>query len=281
MAEDVGAGTLSWGPQGDRVLVGSLESIFTSGKRVREPRGVLSPAISYPTGRSIVYISADHRLRKVPATGGSPIDISFLSRHDEVVYHPAGTHIAVVGKAKDGTYGIWRATNLGKDPQPLTRAETARRLYSLTYNNDGTLYFAADHRDHFDVHSLRPDNNIDTEYSGQRSVTSIVPSPFDIDRLAYGTGSCETRTNTRIRLMAVVRNLGGRLGRNSTRPAGWLPDGRLVVLARAHGCDGPADVYLWSPKKTTRVATNAERTAVRAALPPPPPPPGPPGEANA
>jgi hypothetical protein len=93
---------------------------------------------------------------KVDAFGEEPYDISFLADHDEVVYHPAGTHVATTGTDGDGTYGVWLATNLGEEPQLLAIGEDARRIFSLGFRHDGTtLYYAAEHDDRYDVHALR------------------------------------------------------------------------------------------------------------------------------
>jgi hypothetical protein len=214
---------------------------------------------------------------KIDTVGTGLEEISFLSRVDDVIYHPAGTHLAVVGEGPGRSYGIWLATNLGGKPRQLARAETARRVYSLSYAANGFLAFAADHRDHFDVHWLAPSGQIETAHSGPELVDDVVASPFS-DSVAYRMGVCSGSTATHAWVSRADRALGGPLAGLSTEPVGWLPDGRLVVLARPRGCEGPADVYVWSESGSPLVVHGADRAAVRAVLPPPPP--GAPGEAK-
>ena len=101
---------LEWGPRADRVHFGDLRR--SDGTRVISHAGLTqSVAWSRPTGSSIVYVSGGGRasrglLMKLDAFGAEPSDISFLADHDEAVYHPAGTHVAVTGTARDGTYGL-------------------------------------------------------------------------------------------------------------------------------------------------------------------------------
>ena len=272
---------LVWGPQGDRLHFGDL--------RRYEGDGVVSlddtaESISWsrPTGRAIVYIS-DGRLMKVDAFGDQPQDISFLADHDEVVYHPAGTHIAVTGTADDGTYGLWLATNVGKEHQLLAIGEDARRIFSLSFAHDGaTLYYAAEHEDRYDVHSLRlalkdeegriRDAELGTLDSAPTEMGDVVASEFTADFVAYSVGSCEEGKSTRV-WHGAVTELGGELAGLSTDPVGWLPDGQLLVLARPSGCEGDGTLYAWSDGEATRLIEGVTAAGVRAVLPPPPPPP--------
>ena len=198
-----------------------------------------------------------------------------------MTYHPAGTHLAVVGEGPGKPYGIWLVTNLGQKPRQLARAETARRVYSLSYAQAGFLAFAADHGDHFDVHWLAPSGQIETAHTGPEPVDDVIASPYT-DSVAYRMGSCEGSTSTGAWVHRADQTVRGPLAGRSTEPAGWLPDGRLAILARARGCEGPGDLYLWAPDTNTfaLVAHGADRAVVRAVQPPPPPSPGAPGEAK-
>lgn len=99
---------LEWGPEADRLHLGDLRRFGRTETSVLDD-DVESVAWSRPTGKSVVYI-AQGRLMKVDAFGQEPYEISFLEDHDEVVYHPAGTHIAVTGTDSEGVYGLWLAT---------------------------------------------------------------------------------------------------------------------------------------------------------------------------
>lgn len=49
-------------------------------------------------------------------------------------------------------------------------------------------------------------------------------------------------------------------------PVGWLPDGRLALLARADNCHGSGDFLLWKPgdSRTTVFASGVSGAAIRA-----------------
>ncbi|HEV8681233.1 MAG TPA: hypothetical protein VGS09_00445 [Actinomycetota bacterium] len=272
---------LDWGPEGDRVSFGDL--------RRYEGEGVVSLddvsesiAWSRPTGRAIVYVS-EGRLMKVDAFSDEPADISFLADHDEVVYHPAGTHVAVTGTAEDGTYGLWLATNVGKDVQLLAIGEDARRIFSLSFAHDGTtIYYAAEHDDRYDVHSLRlalqdkkgatRDAELGRLDTASTEMGDVIASEFISENVAYTVGSCEEGNTTRV-WDGAVTELAGELKGLSTEPVGWLPNGELLVLAREAGCEGEGTLYAWRSGQATRLVPGVSAAGVRAVLPPPPDPP--------
>jgi hypothetical protein len=279
---------LEWGPVADRVLFGDLRR-SDGEKTYKIDDEAESVSWSRPTGKSVVYIS-NGRLMKVDAFGEKPFDISFLDEHDEVVYHPAGTHIAVTGTDKDGTYGVWLATNLGKEPQLLAIGEDARRIFSLAFSHDGTtLYYAAEHDDHYDVHALRlalsddqgeiRDARLDTLDSSDGPMGDVVVWEFTFadeeaaGRVAYTTGTCEEGKTTHVWWAGKKTELGGTLAGYSTEPIGFLPDGRLVVIAR-EGCASKGTLFTWTKEETKRIVGGATVAAVRTILPDPPGPPG-------
>ena len=276
-----GTADVEWGPQGDRLHFGDLRR-FDGEQIVVLEDEAQSIAWSRPTGTSLVYVS-DGRLMKVDAFGEEPIDISFLAEHDEVAYHPAGTHVAVTGTADDGTYGVWLATNVGEDAQLLAIGEDARRIFSMSFAHDGTtLYYAAEHEDRYDVHSLRMalqdevgdirDAELGTLDSASAEMGNVIASEFNDSSIAYTVGSCEEGKKTRV-WTGSVTELGGELARFSTEPVGWLPNGDLLVLARSSGCEGEGTLYAWRTDETTALAANVSAAGVRALLPPPPDPP--------
>jgi hypothetical protein len=281
---------IEWGPQADRLHFGDLRRY--DGGRIASLSGeTQSVAWSRPTGSSIVYVSGGGRdsrglLMKVDAFGAEASDISFLADHDEAVYHPAGTHLAVTGTARDGTYGLWLATNLGEERQLLAIGEDARRIFSLSFSQDGTrIYYAAEHDHRHDVHSLRlaledsegriRNAELKTIQSAPTAMADVIAPLRGSHRIAYSVGSCEEKKMTRVWNGAVVE-LGGRLVDQSTEPIGWLPGGELLVLARADGCSGPGSLYAWQVRadRITPLADGVVAAAVRSVLPPPPPPPG-------
>jgi hypothetical protein len=237
--------------------------------------GARSIEWSRPTGKSFVYISADgSHLLKRTSRGLDERNISFLRRHDQVAYHPAGTHIAVSGLSLDDppVYGLWLATNLGQDVRPLVRGESVNRIGSFALFHDGTVAFTADHGDHWDVH-LASASDVGTIATGPGPYGRIVASEFKAGLFAYQEGSCDKGFKTRI--SGVPESLNGVVGSGSTAPAGWLPDGSLLLIARPSGCAGAGDLLRWSAGHTTVIARNVTDAAVRSVAPPPPDPPVP------
>jgi hypothetical protein len=278
LVDNVYAKGLSWGPAADRVLFGGLDGIRKTGARTpkRDDESAADVAISHPAGKSIIYTSPDGaHLYKVRYAGGPREDISFLKRHDEVVYHPAGTHVAVVGIGDNEgkpEYGIWQATNVGRDAKPLAIAETAKHISSLTYGNDGTLYFAADHGGRFHIHAFRQDGGgLEVLATTTQPVGNLVASPFaDASReLAYREGDCDGQFRTRI----IHPKAGKRDAIADARPLGWLTRDALLVVRGASACKGSGDLLVWTPDRTTLLVNAVDLGAVRTAWPAPPQPP--------
>lgn len=298
LLDEVPTGLLAWGGEADRVLLAAVEpaadvhryvpsafETFIGAERgASRASPLLSPRWSRPKGESVVYIE-DGQLLKQPARGGNVRDISFLKKHDEVVYHPAGTHVAVIGEDRDAFYGIFLASNIGGDPQPLVEVTDARRVFDLAFTHDGrSLYYVADHGTRFDVHRvgvpggepIDSEDALETLDSADAVIANVFLSDFRRDLLAYQVGRCNDRVATRVYRGGDVFDLGTDFSRRSTQPAGWLKDGRLLVLVRERGCSGPADLYLWDRgSKPLLFVRGVDQAAVREKLPPPPEPPEP------
>ena len=127
-----------WGGDADRLFVATSTGarvLFDEGHRDLSPSDVspIAFGLSRPVGESVLFTSGDkRRLYKIPAAGGDTQDISFLRRHEEVIYHPAGRHILAVGVDRSGTYGIFVANNEGTEANLLVLSEDAKRVFSLT-----------------------------------------------------------------------------------------------------------------------------------------------------
>lgn len=289
LAKVAGGDRIDWGGEGDRAVVSLSGSeprvIFPSSDYVLSTGETDARAfgLSRPRGTSVLYGSADsRRLYKIPSNGGRVEDISFLERHDEAIYHPAGEHIFVVGEDRRGRYGIFLATNLGTDPQLLVIGEDARRIYSLTFSLSGVLYYAAEHDDRHDVHglSLSPTgtgkvdtSGLKTFYSSPDPIARVVVSQFyESGRFAVeveGNSSegCPSET-----LVWVNRSKTISVPDRPSRPVGWLPNGSLLYVALGTACDA-AELYTWGGKRSLLVADDVQAAAVRGRFPPPPNPP--------
>jgi hypothetical protein len=281
----------AWGGSGDRFFValsGSRSRVLFRDRDVTLTPGVMQPlpyGLSRPRGLSTLFASANRRhLYKMPTQGGPLEEISFLKRHDEAVYHPAGEHIAVVGEAHDGTYGIFLATNLGTEPQLLVVGEDAKRIYSLSFAQSGFLYYAAEHEDHHDVHgvSLFPAGEGDvgtsklrTYFSTPDTITKVVSSPFVNDgKLAIQVASGEDDCPSQIVLYSRRDKAEGFpfSGDISTAPVGWLPNGDLAFVTLDEECD-TKDLYAFHGFDSSLLVEGADAVAVRGILPPAPGPP--------
>jgi hypothetical protein len=257
---------MAWGGAGDRLLLPPT-SVFLGEQRLSAGVGPNAIAIlSRPNGTSVLAVGQDHHLRKHPLAGGPFSDISFLARTDEAIYHPGGRFIAAVGVDRAGNYGISIATNQGKDPHKLAEAESAKRIYSLAFSQDGErLYFLADHGDHGDVHTLDlRAGALSTLFTDPTPFEHLVTSPFT-RAAAISTHDCVDVLN------GLGVHPGPKLAAHSLDPVGFLADGRLVLLARTKGSTGPADVYVLGPgaPDPPPITRAVESVAIRQPLPPP------------
>jgi hypothetical protein len=250
---------------------------------------------SRPTGASLIRITRDGRLEKRSLEDGSVTDISFLAHHDDVAYHPAGTHLAVSGEAEDGSYGVYITTNVGTEPQLLARGEESRYVDQLVFSEGGrSLYFVADHGKKVHLHrlSLNPPSEGDTgtvqevefdTLSVADSISNLVVSPFTPpDAIAWTeNGDCAAGQPSRLRSEGTGTiaepHIPADLMDRSIVPIGFLPSLRLVVHARSTGCSTaqPGEIYVLGRSGAPTFIEDQEVAAasVRLAHGPPPPPP--------
>jgi len=238
---------VQWSATGDRFL--TADNVIT-GSQGGEPSGVAATdtdvSWSAPTGKALISIdpASQHLIWHSNATGETK-DISFLARTDEAVYHPAGKGIAAVGMAEDGTYGIWLASNRGSDRQLITRIDDPTTPAShLSFSADGRALFFI----HRAVHSLVLDGLYLTELGAEgRQEDNLVVSNVDM-AWANTTGACDTSGSV-IANGADLRAEPGSPFADRTQtlqPVGWLAGARLIVAVRPTGCEGPADVWMWT-----------------------------------
>lgn len=279
---------LAWGPQAERVLVAPDFAVLPSGREIAPFDTERGASWSKPTGKSILAVTADGRLLKRRTIAPEGVDVSFLRRHDEATYHPAGLHIISVGVDDDGTRGLFMATNQGKDVKQLVIGEDARRVYSVVAHSSGaTVMFVADHGSYRDVHLLHLDSlELSTLYKTNDQVVGIVePAGEGPDAIAVQLGSCDGRTSAVV--VHVDTNDIDRVAEpaagGSIQPVGWLPGDELAVVVRKRGCEGSGDLYIArrSPpnteqesvrfaQRTDLLARDVQAAGVRVVAPPPP-----------
>ncbi|MGH2757749.1 MAG: hypothetical protein ACRDI3_08175 [Actinomycetota bacterium] len=272
----------SWNAGGDRVIVddralskdGSITSRLTD-------KGNEEAIWSRPTGTSVVWITKEGRLMKRSSLGGKATDISFLARHDDVTYHPAGEHIATTGLKENGDYGLYLATNVGTEPKLLARGEEARLIISLRFDEDGrTLYYNARHGPrNWHLHSLSigPDPFLDTLDKGAFPFEYVL-TPFQPNAIAWlSPGDCAAGDPGMFKAPFAKLQIPDDLRATNLHPVGWLPNGKIVVRAASTGCSTaqPGDVYVLSRKAPVLIdRENYGNVSLRVKMPPPPPPPG-------
>ncbi|MCU1398665.1 MAG: hypothetical protein JWN62_1774 [Acidimicrobiales bacterium] len=244
-------GPVSWSSDAGRVLLDPATTA-TAAAGVT-PTGFdssnLTVSLSAPTGTATIGIDpTTHRLMH-RGTNGSLTDISFLERTDEAAYYPSGKRIAAVGVDANGGYGIWLSTNVGKDPKEILSVEDpSTPVTNLSWSSDGRILRFI----HGFVHELVIDGLQLFEVGlADRQEANLVVSKVD-NATAWTTGPCDA-TGT-------VRTAGESLGNDvrsapgspfagspmTVQPVGWLSGSRLVIAARAVGCSGPADLWIWT-----------------------------------
>jgi hypothetical protein len=257
---------MRWSATGERVLLDPATIEGADGSRA-SGFAAANQTVSWsaPEGKAIISIdAATHHLIWHSSTSNNTQDISFLARTDEAVYHPAGKGIAAVGLAEDGEYGIWLASNRGENRRLITRIDDPNTPPTdLAFSADGlSLQFI-----HRAAHRLMLQGLILEEVGveGRQEDNLTVSTVESVD--AYTTGPCDgtgsiIANGTDLRTAAGSPFAGGT---TTLRPVGWLNNLRLVIAARAVGCDGPADVWIWSSPTNTfePVGANVSSIAVR------------------
>lgn len=277
-----------WGGLGDRLFlqtstggrVAFSDEVFPVSPDDTDP---VAYGLSRPTGTSVLFTSGNKRhLYKISANGKDQEDISFLRRHDDVVYHPAGMHIVAVGVDEDGTYGIHIATNAGKERHLLVLSEDAKRVYSLSFSSSGELFYAAEHENRYDVHSVAlqggPTGDVlagglGTHYTSDFPITKAVVSQFRPSPIAIQVGtsvgnSCPGETLVSKGRKTTVLEAG-----LPTEPVGWLPNGDLAYVSLDQSCDISQALHVWDGEEEHLVVEAPTAVAIRGILPDPPDPP--------
>lgn len=271
----------AWNGSGDRVIVGgrALSSDLTGTRRLAD-----EPSLEWsrPSGTSVVWVDDDGHLMKRSSFGGKAIDISFLARHDDVTYHPAGTHIATSGQRSDGSYGLFLATNVGTEPKLLARGEKARFIGNLAFAEDGRLlYYSARHGPkNWHLHRLLIGQKASLQTIARRSTDfDYVVSSLDPWLVAWSVmGDCAAGKPGILRTGYRKLEIPDELRDTNLRPVGWLSHSKLVVTSSLISCStaAPQDVYVLSRKQApVLIAEETGASAgIRMKMPRPPPPPG-------
>jgi len=266
--------SLLWSPDGERFIEGA--NIHDSSGTTELPNEAAGGGWTRPTGQGIFYVT-DSGLYKWK--NGRVEDISFLATHRAAAYHPAGTHIAVVGAVDTtpgGLRGLFLSTNRGTEGDLIAADEDAV-LSSPAFDTDGLPLFIAQHSDRWDLHRVVPVPEGGLEVidvaSGTRPLDLVTPSVFFGGDLAWVEGSeegCGPEARTQI-LGFQSPELG-----YASIPLGWVSPGVLVVEEFPGGCDQQFDLVTWTigPEVQRNVVwSGVDAAALRLIYPDPPPPP--------
>lgn len=274
-------GHIAWNGPGDRVIVGgrALSRDLTGTRRLASEASI---EWSRPSGTSVVWIEDDGHLMKRSSLGGKAMDITFLARHDDVTYHPAGTHIVTSGLKQNGNYGLFLATNVGAEPKLIAKGEKARFITNLRFAEDGRiLYYTARHGpSNWHLHRMQIGAEASLETISKRETDfHYAVSPSDPFQFAWFVpGDCVAGEPGTFRTNYPKLQIPDDLRDSDLRPVGWLSPGRLVVTSSPISCStaAPRDVYVLrrAADPVLIVEEVGSTTAVRLKMPKPPPPPG-------
>jgi hypothetical protein len=224
---------------------------------------------SRPDSQFVLFVAQDGSvLEKVAVDASGREDISFLRRHDEAVYHPAGREIAVIGEPQDEPYGIFIVDEEGRQSHRIVKSDIEDEFYALTYSADGnTLYYVRDLHDQFELHSIPVVTN-----GGAPEPTTMFTSdkPFRpyvstySDQIAVREGDCETGFET-----SIIEGGGATpvADDGHSQPIGWTSDGQLVTAVAEDLCvmGRKIDLYIGDAEERDLLVQGVYEAAVRPA----------------
>ncbi len=276
-------GPFTWGPLGDRALLGGLQMEQIGGRQLH-PATSLQPMASswgHPMGLAVVFVSQDGAALDKAYPGKKTIDdISPLATaggatYKSVVYHPSGLALAFVATSKSGD-AIWLSSNLGEHPQKLVFSEGGTTFGPLDFSSDGlTLAYGAEHPNGRPaVHTIDITNPTEAPLVWEGDAGEHIQSLFEQPRTAHFVAATLGSSCSDAR--AVILSGGNATTAipdepRPTRSAGWLD--RSHVLVAAGGCGEKLDISSVDVNTlaVVPIATGVDVAAVRTPAPTPAP----------
>ena len=274
-------GPFTWGPLGDRVLLGGLHLEAIGGQTLQAPLDVQPgpSAWGHPMGTAVAFVSGDGmELDKRYLDQKGIVDISPLHgvSYLSVTYHPSGLALAFVAE-REGRQSIWLSSNLGEDPRRLVFSKEGTEFGALEFSADGrNLVYAAQHADgHPEVLALDLANRSFIRWlwrgdPGQQVLSVFQPPSRSGRFLGFTLGtSCDDGS-------AVVRGPDRKLipvlpdASQPSRVLGWLD--RTHVLVGAGGCGEQLDLSAFDVRTEASVPLVSGVTAAASRAPAPPAP---------
>jgi hypothetical protein len=143
-------GPFTFGPQGDRVLLGGLQVEGLTSAAPTWPGVHSSPSVfdwGHPLGLAIVYATGSGEPQKRFMDDGHVERLSTLPKgsYEAIAYHPSGLALGFIVD-EGARQGIWISSNEGKEPQRLVYSRPETVFSSLAFSADGqTLWWIAQH----------------------------------------------------------------------------------------------------------------------------------------
>ena len=268
-AEDVGP--VSWGPRGDRVLLGNRTFVVNDTRNDTGFDGTDVVTWSAPKGTALLRL--DPAAKKVAKRNNldNTVTTSFdVEEADDALYHPAGKAVVFVGRpTTESQYGIWLMSNEGERPQIITVGEDAKRIRLLGWSGGGSsLRFWAEHFDGTThVHQLQlpgltiQDGNVD---GGSTVLADVQRNHPD----AVITGNCQDHSLS-VKMPGFLGSVDAwPLKQRDVRILSVDDDNQVITVAtRDAACDGPEDIWRWErrsdPLAPKRVARGVLGVSVR------------------
>jgi hypothetical protein len=242
-------GPFTWGPQGDRVLLGDfqIEGLDPEAPTLAAPS---PPPVTFdwghPIGVAIVFTStASKAPEKLFTEDGHVEGLPGLpsGRYLQIAYHPSGLALGFILQRGD-KQSIWISTNEGQDPQRLVFANPGTRFTSIAFSPDGKqLWWTAEHSGvpvlhRMDLGNRSTFNDVWQGASGSTAGDLRIAPDGLLKSLNVGT-TCANR-----QALVVAGGSASRAMPFETRPTtalGWLDDS--TVLVAAGGCDQPTELF--------------------------------------
>lgn len=276
-----------WSPPATQALLGG-GSVVTAEGTVKASGFLATNADvewSYPTGKRLMAATAKGELVKRDVANGMRTDISYLAKHTDAAYHPAGKYVVSVGEDQDGNSGIFASSNSGGVFNALVNNETAERVWSPQFTGDGrNLLFLAKHDETVDaktqaayhVHNLAiAESDLSIALDATEPLDHLLVDPFR-RQFAVQVGGCAPGNRVRVISLSGDRNVEIPGSESVTMtPIGWLPDAGLLIAtsksisSAANSC-GPGSLVslsVWSNGALAPLVDNVYSPSVRAIRP--------------